>query len=172
MVTSRYEWKFSSGTKIYKQTNNQIRGDKTQKQQIFFKNKVNLVNYSMKRIIFCRNKAQFIKILPFSCMEENDLSNSIWTCVWIIYNFSASVICQRSCRISVLFAHFLWEKFWKTCKRIKIFFCCKNRNPEKTVKVHIHQTLYWDTASSKHYQKNKFCTGMCLNTLEKYVVYM
>ena len=84
MVTSRYEWKFSSGTKIYKQTNNQIRGDKTQKQQIFFKNKVNFVNYCMKRIIFCRNKAQFIKILPFSCMEENDLSNSIWKCVWIV----------------------------------------------------------------------------------------
>ena len=50
----------------------------------------------------------------------------------------------------------------KTCT-----FRCKNRIPEKTVKVHIHQTLYRDTALSKHYQKVSSAREMCLNTQEK-----
>ena len=54
------------------------------------------------RFIFWRNKIHFGKISPIFLLTRTQ-TNSIRKRVWIVYyNFSAFVICQRSCRISVL----------------------------------------------------------------------
>ena len=56
---------------------------------------------------FEETKYMLVKFYQFSCNQEYYKTKSIWKRVWIVYNFSAFVICQHSCRISVLCAHFL-----------------------------------------------------------------
>ena len=80
----------------------------------FFKNKVKFVDYRMKWLVLPYSESYFeettymlVKFYQFSCNQEYYKTNSIRKRVWIVYNFSALVICQRSCRISVLCAHFL-----------------------------------------------------------------
>ena len=70
----------------------------------------------MKWIVLAYSESYFeetkyilVKFYQFSCIQEYYLTNSIRKRVWIVYNFSAFVICQRSCRISVLCAHFLYQ---------------------------------------------------------------
>ena len=50
-----------------------------------------------------------VKFYQFSCIQGYYQTNSIWKCVWIVYNFLVFLICQRSCRISVLCAYFLFN---------------------------------------------------------------
>ena len=58
---------------------------------------------------FEETKYILVKFYQFSCNQDYYYTNSIRKRAWIVFNFSAFVICLRSCRISVLCAHFLWK---------------------------------------------------------------
>ena len=78
-----------------------------------FENKVKFVDYRMKWIVlpysesyFEDSKYIFVKFYQFSCIQEFYLTYIFRKRKWIAYNFSAFLICERSCRISILCAHF------------------------------------------------------------------
>ena len=85
---------------------------------------------------FEETKYMLVKFYQFSCYQEYYKTNSIRKRVWIVYNFSAFVISQRSCRNSLLCAHFLsiyskldessrgiWaETAGKNCNRVR-YYC-------------------------------------------------
>ena len=97
----------------------QIRVEKTQTTR-FFKNEDKFVDFRTKwsvlpysKLFSEETKYNEAKLHPFSGKQEYNKTNNTRKCIRIINKFLVFFVCQHSCRVSVLCAHFLLYQYRK-----------------------------------------------------------